>query len=343
MNNSQTGIIKAIFTGNKIDKLIPEKGLKLLPFTPESINSWAISNLDVVDFLKYLCNREGKIVYEDGKKEKINYQDYWKDIFYPGKKEFKKFAEEFKIIAEKIKPVPGSTVKEVKIPSFLDDKYFGLVAKYYIIYNGIIEEVLTESYFYSIAHMIESEEELSCSILLSKNLYYKQSVQVLRNYIELLVSQIFFCSDSNAFKQWKRGDFNLPRLRGNGGLLEKLAKSNFISSDLSERTAKLYGDLNSYIHSTEGRLIHRGVHKGKYIGFIFDHDYFMNWCKMFSKTVESGILLLNAHLEQIFKIKENGVVCSICHNKKDFKISEEEYAGTKYLKLKCKKCNNEME
>lgn len=331
-----------IFSQSKFDKLIPKEGLELLPLKPEPINSWDVSNLDVIKFLKHLFNKQAEFISAEGRKEKANYQFYWRTIFEAGLKEFQDFAEEFELETKKYRPAPASIIKKVETPSFLDDKFFGIVSKYYIIYDGILDEVLSESHFFSVAHILESLEELNCSILLSKKLYYKQSLQVLRNYIESMVSQILFCDNSRAFEDWRNGTFKLPRLCGKGGLLDKLSNANLISLELSKRVSNLYAHLNSYIHGSEGRLIHRGAYEGKYKGFIFDYDYFKIWCKFFSDVVETGVLLLDAHLEQFSRSRKKGIICSICHNKKDFEVKEEEFAGQTYVKLRCKKCNSEM-
>ena len=230
----------------------------------------------------------------------------------------------------------------MNVPDFFDDKYFGRIGKYYIIYDGIIDQMLSENYFFSISHLLESQNELDCSILLASNLYYKQSLQVLRNFVELLTSQILFCDDSKSFYDWRNGIFRLPRLRGDGGLLKQMENKNLISSNLGRDISKLYEDLNSYAHSTEGRLIHRGAYKGDYIGFIFDYEYYRNWCEMFARVVECGVWLLNAHSEQISKFIKQGVMCSVCHNNKEFDIKEFEFANQKHLELTCKTCKNKI-
>jgi len=140
----------------------------------------------------------------------------------------------------------------------------------------------------------------------------------------------------------QNGKFRLPWFRGKDGLLERLTKEGLISLELKKRTSNIYAKLNSYIHSMERNLIHRGAYKGSYKGFIFDYNYFKIWCNSFSDVVDNGILLLDAHFEQVAKIKKSGIVCSICHNKTKFDSEEDEFAGTKYLRLTCKVCKNQM-
>jgi len=331
----------AVFSQSKFDRLIPPSALQLLPLKAEPISAWNMRNIDVKKFLMYVCDKDAEVRFAEATR-KINYKSYWKTSFNSGSKKFHTYAKEFDLQARKCIPAPASTAKSVKIPSFLDDKYFGILAKYSICYDAVIENALSEDYFFSIAHLLETQQELDSSILLAQNLYYKQSLQVLRNFIELMVAQILFCYDSQAFYNWRNGNFRLPNLRGKNGLLEKLAKESLISQALSKETSDLYSMLNSYIHTMERNLIHRGLYKGQYQGFIFDYDYFRKWCDSFSKVVNNGILLLHAHFEQVANLRKNGVRCSVCHNQDSFICEEDDFAGIKYLRLKCKVCKNEM-
>ncbi|MBA7620287.1 hypothetical protein ES703_27633 [subsurface metagenome] len=342
-HNKQGSHTVAIFSQSMFERLIPEKALQLFPLKPEPINAWNRRSLDTKRFLKYICDKQAEVTYADGVQRKVNYKSYWKTIFKNGLIKFRSTAKKFDSEAREYAPTPASIVRKVKIPSFLDDKYYGLVAKYYVCYDGIIDGSLSESYFFSISHMLETQQDLDCSILLAQRLYYKQSLQVLRNFVESLVALILFCHDSKAFYDWRKGTFRMPRrFRGKGSLLERLTIESQISPTLNKRTSTIYARLNSYIHSMERNLIHRGAYKGKYKGFIFDYDYFKIWCGVFSDVVHNGIFLLDAHFNQLAKLQNEGIKCSVCHNKRDFEAEEEEFAGTKYQRLKCKVCKSEM-
>lgn len=333
----------AIFSQSIFDSLITDKALQLFPLKAEPINAWNNRNLDLKKFLKHLCDKEGEVTYADGVPRKTNYKSYWKTLFKSGLVKFRSIAKEFETEAKTTAPTPASTVPKVKIPSFIDDKYYGLVAKYYICYDGAINIALSENHLFSIAHMMETQQELDCSILLAQSLYYKQSLQVLRNFVESLVAMILFCHDSRAFYDWRKGTFRMPiRFRGKDSLLEQLTIESQISPTLNKSTSTIYARLNSYVHSMERNLIHRGAYKGKYKGFIFDYDYFKIWCCLFSDVVHNGILLLDAHSNQLAKLQNEGIKCSVCHNETKFDSEEDEFAGTKYLKLTCLVCKSQM-
>jgi len=45
---------------------------------------------------------------------------------------------------------------------------------------------------------------------------------------------------------------------------------------------------------------------------------------------------------QMANMEKSGIVCDICHNETKFDSEEDEFAGTKYLRLTCKLCKNQM-
>jgi hypothetical protein len=340
MNNSN-GKIVATFSKSLFDKMIPQSAMDLLPLKMESINKWKAPKLDVIYFIENLFDKDAEMTSEDGKVEKVNYKDYWNTIYTNCLDKFTDHSIQFDLIAHEYLPVPTSTVATPQIPSFLDDIYFGGVAKYYMCFDGLIDNALSESYFFSIGHVLESQNELDCSITLAQNLYYKQALQVLRNFIELLICQILFCQDSKSFRNWIQGNYRLPRLNGKDGILKTLETSKIITPLLSQRTAKSYRLLNSYIHSSEKNLIHRGSQKGMYKGYIFDYDYFKTWCKSFIDIVENGILLMDAHFEQLKLLNNNALTCDICHSTDAWKLKDQdEFAGIVYNNLECQVCKS---
>lgn len=329
----------AAYDQARFKRLIPKKSIKLLPFNKKSINEWNPENIDVGEFLAEVFDIKSEMTLFSGRKVLVSYRDYWKTIYDYGVKKFIDLAQEFEEVAHEFEPVRGSVVKKIETPSFLDDVNFGGVAKYYIAFNGIISNALSENCFYSLSHLLESQEELNCSILLSKNLFYKQAVQMLRSYIEMLITVILFTDNSKAFQDWIKGIFRTPPLRGRNGLLNKMSNSSIISGSLAKETGNLYGELNGFIHSAEGNLIHRGSFKGQYKGFIFDYTYFESWAKFFIRSVEVGIKLLDIHFIQFLKKSSANDFCDICHKNK-FDKDVFNFAGETFNILKCLSCNH---
>jgi hypothetical protein len=226
------------------------------------------------------------------------------------------------------------------VPDLENDKNLGMAVKYHIAWGGTIDEVLSESAFFSIAHILESNAELDCSILLSSNLYYKQALQILRNYIENMVLQLHFSDENDDFLLWKAGKYRVPFLRGKKGLLSLLKEKGLIPSDLVHVADKLYEELNGSIHGAESRLIHRGIFTGDWTGLLFKYDRFKEWCDFFARSVNFGIHLLSLHIKHWAKVRpKNYISCDVCHNE-DFEIKKSEFSGKLMATLSCRVCGN---
>ena len=238
-----------------------------------------------------------------GQKIEGNYKSYGKEILNRGIEKSYEIIKIFKNNAKSTAPSPAAEGLEELVPDFENDKNFGMVAKYHIAWDGAIDEVLSESAFFSLAHILETGSELDCSILLSSNLYYKQALQILRNYIENMVLQLHFCDENDDFTLWKAGKYRVPFLRGKNGLLSALKNKGLISSDLVHDADKLYEELNGSIHGAESRLIHRGIFNGNWTGLLFKYERFEEWCNFFSRTVNFGINLLYLHMKHWAKVR----------------------------------------
>jgi len=67
-----------------------------------------------------------------------------------------------------------------------------------------IGNILGEEGCFSLSHLFEADSDLDASIVLASNLYYKQSLQVLRSYIETMVLHLYFANNPYDFEKWKR-------------------------------------------------------------------------------------------------------------------------------------------
>ncbi len=326
-------------------EIIPEQCLSLLPFVPEPVSSWS-QRTDLLGFLRALFNKGGTIVEESGARHEINYASYGNSLYKWGKRDFRVIAKQFLRNARAHVPAPGAKGNVDPIPAeFSKDNNFGLMAKYHIAWNGIVNEVLSESAYFSIAHVLESREELDCSVLLASNLHYKQALQVLRNFLEGVVLQPYFCDNESAFKAWKTNQFKVL-FRGRNGVLESLRSRSVISQRLADTASALYGELNSAIHGAESRLINRGIFTGKWHGLIFSQDRFEEWCMYFSRSVGLAIPLMREHLNVWHRIRAEhpkGIRCDICHNADDFDREKVDFGGTAHTHIRCRRCGHSMD
>jgi len=203
-----------------------------------------------------------------------------------------RYAEDFEKHARAKKPAPAAEGKYEEPPNFIDDPLYGLVAKYYAGWDYIAGDLLAEGAFFSLPHILETYDDLDCSILLASRLYYKQAIQVLRNFLETSILHLYFIRDSAAFDRWKQNEFRTPSVRGKKGMLAQLQAVNWISNELALEASDLYSRLNGAIHGSENRMINRGAFTGDWKGMIFQYDRYEEWCRLFAAVVQVGIQLL---------------------------------------------------
>lgn len=306
--------------------ILPETAINILPFQAEPLSEWK-RKTDVSQFLDAL--HAGTI-----------YASYGQHVYKEGKKEFRTWAKHFAQRANAVSPAPGAATQMIEIPDFPKNSLFGKVAKYVIAWDGCFRDLLAESAFYSLAHLLEANTEIQCSLLLASHTYYKQALQVLRSYLEELILPINFCGNEQEFNQWKANNYRTPPLRGRDGIIRRLADRQILSSSLANVASTLYCDLNSYIHGSENRIIHKNIHTGSWNGLIFKYDDFCEWAEYLCQSIELGIRLLKTNYIQWDNILSSKwktlrtlgkILCSTCHNEDDFDISTVSYENAEIL------------
>ena len=279
--------------------LIPEDCLSLLPFTPEAMTSWTYRS-DAATFLRYIL-------------DKVSGSRFDRYIFRFHKRRLLRVGKRFERAAREL-DVPFGADEHETCPVLRDDPYFGLAAKYSVGWEGVCQALMEESGFFSIAHIMEGTTELRCSFLLAEKLYYKQALQVLRNYLELCVMDLHFSTVEEAYSRWKAGDYRVPPFRGKEGLLAMLRAQGALSENLCAQADRLYGELNGSIHSAEGKLINHGVFSRNWTGQVFQYQRFQKWCQSFASCVDLGIQLEYQIASKWAKARDSRLVCDICHN-----------------------------
>ncbi len=183
-------------------------------------------------------------------------------------------------------------------PDFYQDAQFGQIAKYAIALKCCIQSLLEDAGFYSLAHILEAESDLECSLLLASNFYYKQANLMLRNILEEVFLPIHFCDNVSDFDDWKANNYCTPNLRGKDGLIKRLLKKNIIHEPLATQTAGLYGNLSAYVHGSQSTLIHQNIHLGEVHRVEFNRTIFSAWCQLFCECVDVCICLLKINYDQ---------------------------------------------
>jgi hypothetical protein len=316
------------------DKVIPEKMLGFLPFSEEPVSEWN-QKTDLMRFIYALYDYEGRMVDPSGKEIRFSWTSVSKEFFDESVKTSNELAESF-----------GSFAKPYKdAPDFLKDGYFGQAAKNKAAWERVIQASLEESVFFSLTHVLESETDLQASFLLASQMYYKQALAVLRGFLEDLVLPIKFCADPQAFFAWRSNNYRIPPLRGNRGLLRELETQGVFSRPMSQAISDLYDELNGSIHGLEIRLNYRGLYAGRYRTESFNYQSFREWCEYVNRTMGVAIPLFRTNViqwEKVLNSKPEGTrVCVVCHNEKDFEVTEVHEGTTKFYLYRCKRCGGE--
>lgn len=302
-------------------EIFPAESLEVLPFMPEPVSKWTHEN-DLMYFIACL----------------LPYSEHFFDVRL---QQFQTIAREFALNAQKMGPSESAKEMVEAIPNFQDDEIFGLAAKYAIAWFITTQSLLEESLFFSIPHMLEAYTELECSVFLASNLYYKQALQVLRNFLENAVLQLYFVDEPDKYTKWKENDYRVPSLRGKTGMLLELVKQEALPEKLAIIASDLYGELNGTIHGAEEHLIHRGVFTGQYSGQIFKYERFLQWSHYLARCADFAIraqYLTISFWEK--KRYQTGLICNICHNSAlEIDESGRDDSTTTF---RCQQCGNEM-
>lgn len=330
-----------IVSSPKQVELIPRVLDDYLPFRPEPLSKWN-DDTDLLQFLYILYDIPAIVLSQDGTRTYSSHREYGKHVYDEGRASIRNWIEEFESLAKKSAPAPGSAIQTIEIPDLLADSVFGKAAKHIIAFDGIVRHIMEEGSFYSIAHIMESDTDLQCSIFLASNMFYKHSMQVLRSMLENLVLPIYFANNESDFKAWRRDSFKTPNLRGEDGMLSKLVDRGKLSENTANGIARLYGELNQYIHSAEGSLIHKGFHSGEWTGHIFKKSDFYHWCTFLTDVLVLAINLLRTHINEWQRsFATKGLLCTICLSN-DFDVERKEFGGELYLKHHCRRCGYTM-
>lgn len=323
-------------------EIISDRLLEYLPFSAEPLLLWG-EETDLYGFLSDLTGMEGTIVTVDGHKEAVSYEHFGDHLFHKGKRDFRKWAHRFTRSAEESVASYKGIARSIELPDFYEGTSFGRIAKYIVAWEGLVHCVLSSGAFFSIAHTLESLDDLKCSLTLASQLRYKHSLQVLRGFLEDLVLPIYFAMNSKAYSEWKANNFRTGPLRGPNGVLKKLVNGQVLDEELANHVSELYADLNSFIHGSERRLINKGHYTRTWVGLAFNMDDYLEWCTLTATAVTLAVHLLKINLAQWERLRANSrIVCPICHNSEHFSAEEFVFGGEQFTKYSCQSCGDEM-
>ncbi len=175
--------------------------------------------------------------------------------------------------------------------------YIGLILKKYYIWDYISHYLFLKS---SLPQeiLLETDNDLACSIFLAKEArYFKQAYQMLRNFLELSVSILYFHFDRKSYKNWINNykKYSIPGYRN---MIDYLKSSDvsIINEQESNFLHELYTKLNSSVHSKRHQINMNFKRLQRYLDSIGIDDL-RNWIIEFDKIVS---LMIKLYINKIF-------------------------------------------
>jgi hypothetical protein len=319
-------IFEATFpTGANPEEILPQDALSTLPFAPQSITTWAAGS-DLHTFIYKLLAGTG---FEEQADERLA----------GAIEQALDLADLFTETATQSTPAPGAKTQAVEVLDFTLDPVFGRLAKALIAWQETIGNILSEAGYFSLSHMLETRSDLMCSVQLAGGLYYRQSMQVLRGFIESVILPIYFCRQPELFKKWKANEYQPPSIRGKDGVLSRLNKAGVISDEMEMTISDAYSLLNGYIHGSEEKLNNAGLDRGEWEGHIFQPARFEAWALVCTSLIEASLPLVKINLSQWATARSNlDLFCNVCHGHDlETKQQRDEPPMTQF---QCKQCSH---
>lgn len=245
-----------------------------------------ISGYDVSDQKKFIPFKESDITKVSKKTDFIKFIDFFTEEFnFNNVSDFKEYVQanslfkKLNVTDEDIKKVLLKKVTSaLKYPFALKRMLQGL----------ILDDTI---YTYNLPFLIESASDLEASFLLIENGYFKQSLQTLRNVIELTLAHAYFGLKGLDFNDLAESiDFRMPSLRyGRNSLLNFLKENSIVDPGLEKEIIVLYKTLSGAVHS-EIKMLNT-VQKRNTL------EYFNEWYYYLSRTGETNFKLMLKMIE----------------------------------------------
>ncbi|HEX8086563.1 MAG TPA: hypothetical protein VF529_19910 [Solirubrobacteraceae bacterium] len=322
-------------TGHEVDGFVwtlvltprdlPAPPLARLPFEDQTYSAWT-DTTDVFSFAEALFSFRHLVVGFDGRQAEVD-APYVGESFIPAQRQrIERCLEEFRASAEDFDPY--------------EDARLGGALKHDVGWRALESLVLQEARYFSLPHLLEATRDLDCSLLLAARGFYKQSLQVLRGFLEAAVMPLHFSRDPGAFSRWQRGRYRTPALRGRQGILRELTNEGLIDDALADQAAAAYGTLSAAVHGAEAELEHAGVFRGERPIPGVSAQKLARWSRVFGLVVEAGTRLLAAVSNDRPPSTRSQLFCNSCHNgdEKRFAVSALQFGDALYDRVRCEIC-----
>jgi hypothetical protein len=305
-----------------------------LPLSPEPFAAWD-DNVDMFSFLHAITADVMTVIGYDGTvttSRKGQHQEMLQRALEAVAEDLDGFAA----------PKLGRVKSEIsKLGSAWpkEDMQLGQAMKYIIAWRAVDQEALEESRFFSVAHLLEATNEIDSSLALAQGAFYKQAKQQLRSLLELVVMPLHFCIDRASFREWRDGNYRIPRFRGPGGLLGQLIARSLLSEQTANDIGDLYGRLSGSIHNEEKELAFSGVLRGENPVSGFSIERLHEWAELCAATLDVAIRTVIATMDAWDANRPADPFCANCHNETEFSMVAERFGQELYDKITCAVCH----
>ena len=230
------------------------------------------------------------------------------------------------------------------IDESIDFRYVPAFESFKNAYQGweaLDEDLLSESLFFSLAHLLEAKTDLDCSIELMATFYYRQAFVSLRTFIEDVLLPVYFLEDREEYKKWKAGSARVPNIRGKDGVISFLRKAQRIKEPNLAKMDTLYERLNGFVHGRPETLIHSGTCDGEWRGHSFKQSACMEWLDAATECINTAIVIMKQHTDHWWQQKRlEGLICDVCHETDFERKLESMMKDGPLYKYTCRQCGS---
>ena len=149
---------------------------------------------------------------------------------------------------------------------------------------------------------------------------------------------LHFCIDRASFREWRDGNYRIPRFRGRNQLLEQLVARSLLSEQIANDIGDLYGRLSGSIHNEEEELAFSGVLGGNDLVVGFSIERLHEWADLYATTLDVAIREVIATIDVWDANRPADPFCATCHNETEFTIVAERFGQELYDKSTCTRC-----
>jgi hypothetical protein len=154
---------------------------------------------------------------------------------------------------------------------------------------------------YFLTAYLESSREVQSSIVLALHGSYKNAVQILRNWLELIVAGIYYDHHQAEGKAWEEKGY-YTRFKT---FKSRLERDRVLSTETLRDISSAWERLSAYVHSL-ARVLEGASAKTGY-GAVFpeyNESYFNKWFGFLEEIYNLCCILLVEHIPEVLKSEE---------------------------------------